>query len=254
MRISVSEEVSGEKNAYKQGSLEPEVLIDRLRNGENELRETLIKAYWNYIISTVSRMTGRRADSTDEFSVALQAFNEAIDSFDKSKNVSFISFAGIVINRRIIDHFRKNKRYHTEFPLSSLDDENGILNELPDQRAALSLSDKFEIQEELLSFKKALSDYGITMDSLVRLAPKHTDSRALCASIAKRLSEDSILSEKLDSDKRLPIAGILSDFSLSRKTIEKNRKYIIALYLILKSDMDIIKGYIESYMKEAGGQ
>ena len=59
-------------------SLEPEELIGRLRGGETELREYLIKTYWEYIRSIVSRKTGRRADSTDEFSVALQAFNDAI--------------------------------------------------------------------------------------------------------------------------------------------------------------------------------
>jgi DNA-directed RNA polymerase specialized sigma subunit len=60
-------------------SLEPEELIGRLRDGETEIREYLIKTYWDYIRSIVSRMTGRKADSTDVFSVALEAFNEAID-------------------------------------------------------------------------------------------------------------------------------------------------------------------------------
>ena len=70
-------------------SLEPEELIGRLRDGETEIREYLIKTYWYYIRSIVSRMTGRKADSTDEFSVALEAFNEAIDDFDAAKNPSF---------------------------------------------------------------------------------------------------------------------------------------------------------------------
>ncbi len=34
--------------------------------------------------------------------------------------------------------------------------------------------------------------------------------------------------------------------------IEKNRRYIVALFIILKSDMEIIKGYIDSYRKGAG--
>ncbi len=76
----------------------------------------------------------------------------------------------------------------------------------------------------------------------------------MCASVAKKLHEDRTLSAKLNEDGRLPIAGLLSGFSLSRKTIEKNRKYIIALYLILKSDMDILKGYIESYIKGANAR
>lgn len=233
-------------------SLEPEDLIDRLRDGESDLREYLITTYWEYIRSIVSRMTGRKADSTDEFSVALEAFNEAIDVFDSSKNVSFLSFAGLVINRRVIDYFRKNKRFGVEYTFSSLSDDD---RDEPYEPAAvhppLLLTERFEIQDEILSFKQSLAGYGITFNDLVLAAPKHTDTRAMCAAIAKKIYDDKKLSAKLNEDGRLPITGILSGFSLSRKTIEKNRKYIIALYLIMKSDMEILKGYIESYIKGA---
>jgi RNA polymerase sigma factor len=236
-------------------SLEPEELIGRLRDGETEIREYLIKTYWEYIRSIVSRMTGRKADSSDEFSVALEAFNEAIDGFDISKNPSFLGFAGLVINRRVIDYFRRNKRYGVEYPFSSLsDDDRNDEYEPAGYQTPLLLTERFEIQDEILSFKRLLASFGISFDDLVLSAPKHADTRAMCAAIAKKLYEDRRLSAKLNEDGRLPITGILTSFSLSRKTIEKNRKYIIALYLILKSDMDILKGYIESYIKGANAR
>jgi RNA polymerase sigma factor len=233
-------------------SLEPEVLIGRLRDGETEIREYLIKTYWDYIRSIVSRMTGRRADSTDEFSVALEAFNEAIDDFDSTKNPSFLGFAGLVINRRVIDHFRRTRRYGVEYPFSSLSDDGCDGDyEPPGFHPPLLLTERYEIQDEILSFRRSLMAFGISFDDLILAAPKHADTRALCAAIAKKLYEDRTLSAKLNEDGRLPITGILAGFSLSRKTVEKNRKYIIALYLILQSDMEILKGYIESYMKGA---
>jgi RNA polymerase sigma factor len=236
-------------------SLEPEELIGRLRDGETEIREYLIKTYWDYIRSIVSRMTGRRADSTDEFSVALEAFNEAIDDFDMSKNPSFLGFAGLVINRRVIDYFRRNKRYGVEYPFSSLSEDDSDGDYTPAGfRPPLLLTERYEIQDEILSFKQALSAFGISFDDLVLSAPKHSDTRAMCAAIAKKLFEDRKLSAKLNEDGRLPIAGLLPGFSLSRKTIEKNRRYIIALYLIMKSDMEILKGYIESYIKGANAR
>lgn len=233
-------------------SLEPEELILRLRNGETDIREYLIKTYWEYVRSIVSRMTGRKADSSDEFSVALEAFNEAIDDFDVTKNSSFLGFAGLVINRRVIDHFRRTKRYDVEYPFSSLTTED---REDDFEPAGLTpptlLTERFEIQDEILSYRKSLSAFGISFEDLVLAAPKHADTRAMCAAIAKKIHTDTKLSAKLNEDGRLPIAGILSGFSLNRKTIEKNRKYIIALYLIMKSDMEILKGYIESYIKGA---
>lgn len=232
-------------------SLEPEELIRRLRDGETALREYLIKAYWEYIKSVVSRMTGRTAENADEFSVALEAFNEAIDAFDSSKNSSFLGFAGLVINRRVIDHVRKNKKFSAEQPFSTLAGTGDAAYEPVYPPEPTTLTERFEIQEEILAFKKSLAQFNISFDDLVRAAPKHSDTRAMCAAIAKRIYDDKALSDKLNTDNRLPISGILSGFSLSRKTIEKNRKYIIALYLIMRSDMAVLKSYIESYTKGA---
>jgi RNA polymerase sigma factor len=233
-------------------SLEPEELIDRLRDGETEIREYLIKTYWEYIRSIVSRMTGRIADSTDEFSVALEAFNEAIDDFDITKNPSFLGFAGLVINRRVIDYFRRTRRFGVEYPFSSLADEDRDEDYEPaGVNPPALLTERFEIQDEILSYRKSLAGFGISFEDLVQSAPKHADTRAMCAAIAKELCDDRKLSARLNEDGRLPIAGLLPGFSLSRKTLEKNRKYIIALYLIMKSDMEILKGYIESYIKGA---
>jgi len=64
----------------------------------------------------------------DEVSVGLMAFNEAMDCFDTTKNISFISFAETVIKRRLIDYFRKESTVSKRtVPMSSFeqeDDEN----------------------------------------------------------------------------------------------------------------------------------
>ena len=202
---------------------------------------------------TVSKLLGKNAASTDEFSIALEAFNEAIDCFNSSKNKSFINFAGLVINRRVIDHFRKNKRFDSEYPFSSFATEGNVdMAERLSSCKPAPMAEKYEIQEEIMEFKSALSGFGITIEALVNIAPKHSDTKAMCVEIAKMLAENDELAEKMINEKRLPIANILGRFSLSRKMIEKNRRYIVALFIILKSDMEIIKGYIDSYRKGAG--
>jgi RNA polymerase sigma factor len=227
--------------------LRPEDLIDHLRSGKEDAREILIRTYWDFILAAAARMTGRRSDTSDEFSVALQAFNEAIDCYDRAKNPSFMSFAGLVINRRLIGHFRKNRRYQSEYTFTSLTSDD---DESPEfGSSAIPLSEAYEIQEELLLYQNALREYGITLDTLQHSAPKHADTRALCVRIAQKLYEDETLSGVLMAEKRLPIAQLLGCFSLSRKTIENNRKYIIALFLILNSELEIMKGYISTTAK-----
>lgn len=228
----------------------PEELIKRLRTGESNLRDFLVEYYYNYILSIVSKMIGRPAKSSDEFSIGLQAFNEAIDRFDEEKNVGFLYFAGLVINRRVIDYIRKSNRFHAEYPFTYFeanDNENCIEQYAKDYPQAFT--DKLEIQEELLEFKNSLLSFGITFEDLVRLAPKHLDTKLLCILVAKKIIDSGKLSDKLIMDKKLPIAELLSVCNLNRKTIENHRKYIIALFLVLRSDMEIIKGYSSFLLK-----
>jgi len=41
---------------------------------------------------------------SDEYSIALIAFNEAIESYDLDKKTKFVSFSKQVIKRRLIDY------------------------------------------------------------------------------------------------------------------------------------------------------
>ena len=94
---------------------------------------------------------------------------------------------------------------------------------------------KVEIEEEIEQFKKNLASYSITLDDLIRKAPKHIDTKIMCISIAKKLVESDDLAQKLERTKRLPISEILSVFNLNRKTLDNQRKFIIALYLVITS-------------------
>lgn len=54
---------------------------------------------------------------SDEFSIGLQAFNEALDAYQSDKGASFLYFAKMVINRRVIDYIRK-KKFNQEYPFT----------------------------------------------------------------------------------------------------------------------------------------
>lgn len=228
----------------------PEELIRRIRSGENSLREFLIEYYYNYILSIVSKMIGRPAKSSDEFSIGLQAFHEAIDKFDETKNVSFLYFAGLVINRRVIDYIRKTSRFNLEYPFTYFEanDNESCIERYASEQSEV-FTDKLEFQDQLLQFKKDLLSYGITFEDLVRLSPKHLDTKLICISVAKMLVNNKELSNKLITQKKLPTAELLAMCGLHRKTLENHRKFIIALFLILCSDMEVLKSYCHFLMK-----
>ncbi len=222
----------------------PEVYVDRIQKGQEELRSVLIKQYKPFILASAKRITSAAAEGRDEFSVALSAFNEAIDKYDSTRHKSFLTFCDLVINRRLIDHLRKNYR-RREYPFTYFEAKgNESLMERMQMEHADLMEENTEIKDEIREFSDNLLKYGITLEDLVKLAPRHLDSKLMCISLARRIATSPDLMLRLEETGMLPINDLLREINLSRKTVERNRKFIIALCLVLTSGMETIKGYV----------
>lgn len=232
--------------------------IAKIKSGETQLKEGLINDYKPFIIKVISKTTGKYVDlqNSDEITIGLMAFNEAIECYNSDKNSSFLSFAETVIKRRLIDYARQNYKNSQVYPLSYFDnDENEDKNSFEEKYFkvdASSVFDNIETKEEIESFTKLLQEFGVELKDLVKLAPKHKDSKRLCIKIARVLAENKDLSEKLEKKKTVPMVDLLKLVNVNHKTIERNRKFIIAVYLIINSNLEILQGYIGNV--EEGGK
>lgn len=230
--------------------------IKKIKSGENHLRETLINDYKPYIIKTVSKTTGMYIDieNSEEFSVGLMAFNEAIDSFDADKYSGFINFAGIVIKRRVIDYIRKNEKNSNSVPLSYFyNNEENETGSFENKYFVVDSSSQFsniETKEEIDIFIKRLNEFDIELSDLINNAPKHIDSKRLSIRIARVLAENNELSDKLERTKSMPVVGVMKLIKVSINTLMRNKKFIIAIYLILTSNLEVMQGYIKNIEKE----
>ena len=226
-----------------------EIMVLRIRDGETSLRDPLIVQSMPFIRSRVMRILGsRQVDDTDELSVAIMAFNESIDQYKAYEPGSFLRFAATVINRRIIDHQRRMKRQTRALPFSSVEFEDGLPFE--ESRYAASRTDfvgDIEIEEEIALFENRLASFGLKVEDMHRETPKHADSRILCVAAARRILSEPALVTSLYASRRLPVAELALRTGLHRKTIEKNRRFIILLVLLLDSELEVIKSYIESF-------
>lgn len=218
-------------------------------------RERLIGEYRPYIVSIVRRMLGTRAGAypgdtvltRDEFSVGLIAFNEAIDQFRPVTGVSFLTFAGLVINRRLVDWLRRETRDRSILRFSDLEEDDGI--PIVERLAAPTrdLLDEMEAEEEILRLRKRLAAMGLSLFRLQRGFPRHQDSRQMCIRIARILREDKAMLEALEKTRRLSCADLARRSGTPLKTIEKNRGNIILLALMMDSGLEVIKGYLKQY-------
>ena len=74
-------------------------------------RNDFIEESIPFIVKTTSSFLGRYVctDNDEEFSIALIAFNEAIERYDEERG-NFWSFAKLVIESRLKNNLQKNAR------------------------------------------------------------------------------------------------------------------------------------------------
>lgn len=226
-------------------------IVTKIKNGDNELKEKFIEKYKPYLLKIISSTLGRFIDpeSSEEYSVGLMAFNEAIDGFDPDRNTSFTNYCNVVVNHRIIDYIRKRNKDKNVIPFSYFEEKNDF-----EEKYLISDShyqyENIEVKEEVLLFEKQLKEFGITLLDLAVNSPKHRDSRELYISIARILAENEGLYNKMIQKKCIPLSELMSFVSVHRKTIERNRKFIIAVSLVLRSSLEEIKQF---FKKTEGG-
>lgn len=239
----------------KQETLEDKVLL--IKQGNEKLREDLIYAYKPFIAKAVSTVCKRYInENDDEFSIGLIAFNEAIEKFSSDKGNSLLSFADILIKRKVIDYIRQQARapqtVSVNFESEYLEEE-AVRSTIEDEISIEDYRKRTEEQQrrdEIVQFQQVLLEFGLSFDDIVQQAPKHADARKNSIEVAKIIIENEDLKQQLLDKKRLPIKQLEKLVSLSRKTIERNRKYIIAISLVFMGDYIYLRDYLKGVLEE----
>lgn len=220
-------------------------IVKQIQLGNQQLREQLIHDNRLFVIKCVVNFYGQRYqewENREELSVGLIAFNEAIDCYNPHKNPSFLDFAALVISRRLINYTRMTKKHEVAFPVSNFEQVDFGASSNPFGY----YTEHYEIKEEISLLQKRLAVYGISFRDLAVSGPKHADSRAAVIKIAQLINQCPELSRKFHQKSSLPTQELLEKVRVSRRTIERHRKYIIAIILILESDLEIMKNYVRN--------
>lgn len=223
-------------------------LLLKAQQGDESAREKLLVSFKPYISKVASEQCGRYLDwsNDDELSIALMAFNQAINKFVIDKNTSFTGFAAMLIRHRLIDYFRQEEK-HRHLLLSQLSEEGQYL---PGEKEAAEQSFHEDAlresrMEELQHFISLLLEYRITLEDLCQSSPKHIDTKENLANIALLLAKDRKLLTKLTKTKQLPIKELMQLSGFSRKVLETGRRYIIALTIIFSHNLLHLQSFIQ---------
>ncbi|MCC3358677.1 RNA polymerase sigma factor SigI [Bacillus sp. REN16] len=240
------------KIGKRKSTLEETVI--EIQNGNQQLQNKLIEDYKPFIAKNVSAVCKRYInESDDEFSIGLIAFNEALEKYSKEKGSSFLSFGELLIKRRVIDYIRKEARVRNiNFISNGETDEEGAQSKIEASLSVEEYQRKVEQEqrkEEILHFHKVLQEFGLSFQELLEISPKHADARQNAIMVSKAVVENENLKVTLFEKKQLPIKQLESKVTVSRKTIERNRKYIIAMAIILTGDYVYLKDYLKGVLE-----
>ncbi|WP_342048700.1 RNA polymerase sigma-I factor [Bacillus sp. OTU530] len=224
-----------------------EEIVTRLQAGEGD-KEAFLAQYQPFVRKVVSNVCKRYiTEQDDEYSIGLFAFHQAIEKYSYEKGKSFFAFAELLIKRDVIDYIRKEVRHNLVFLKEEQEEENLI-----DMQGSLSEYLK-EIEnesrkEEIFHFQKVLDEFHISFSDLVRNSPKHHDTREHVIEISQIVVQDEQMLHELFQKKRVPLKQLESRVRVSRKTLERHRKYIIAMCIIFSNEYTYIKEYIKGWV------
>ena len=226
--------------------------------GSEALREDFIRQQEPLILKTASRASWRYiTKSDDEWSIALGAFSDAIDKYQASQG-AFIPFSQMLMKRALIDFHRKSSLHPVEistspFVLEGLDDakeasdaEKVIYIAVVKQSQA---SADRSLQEEIISANELLQQYGFRFFDLTECSPRQAKTKQECAKAIRIMLSDDNLMKSLEKSRKLPVRKLAADSGVSRKTLDRYRKYLIMAVLILHGEYPQIAEYLKFVWK-----
>lgn len=222
------------------------------------LFEDFIEENDRFIRKIASKATGKYiTNSDDEYSVSLLAFRQAVEEYSFEKG-SFLSFAEMVIRRKIIDYFRLQKKFKSEVSVDPVvfssepdgeEDENGALKSEIAQRLSVTPDDSLKLEIEAAG--EVFASYGFSFFDLADCSPHADKTRAACAKAAAYLLKSPLLLNEMKNSKMLPLKTIEKNCGVPRKILERHRKYIIAAVEIVSGDYPYLAEYMQFIRKEA---
>lgn len=224
----------------------------------NDAADALVRQYLPFIKSETAKFTGHavQGDSDDTLSIAMFAFYEAILSYQSGKG-SFLRFAATGIRNRLIDHYRREQRHVGVDSLdrSAENEENNhtLLDQLVSKQDEISERTEYAAAKaEIQNFSAHLSEFGLTLSDVADGCPRQARTLAACMRALDYARRTPEVLEQLVQSGKLPLLQLSTGAGVERKTLERHRKYMIAILLAYTNGFEIIRGHLRQINQNGG--
>lgn len=216
--------------------------------------DQLIGDYLPFIRAETAKFLKRPPEEgrDDELSIAMIAFHEAIGGYAKHRG-SFLKYASMLIRSRLIDYARKERRHRQTVSLDApaAGEESASLGEtLPEERDHPEESaHRQATRQEIEELSRQMGEFGVGLSDVADNCPKQERTLSACRRAVEYAKENPWLLDELLETKRLPLGKLSDGSGVERKTLERHRKYLVALLLIYTNGYEIIRGHLAQVLK-----
>jgi RNA polymerase sigma factor len=230
----------------------PAVFSEKITAAKSDKRSLnqLISEYTPFIKKCISGVFIKGQARRDYLTEAMLGFIQSVKTYREEKG-AFIPYAQTVISNRLINAAKKEAA--TQKPLFSIatasqKDEKIIHWEFESaERQYNDLAAQKETQAEIAELNNTFAQWGFTWPDLLKNCPKQNRSRKHCHKAVRALLADRQLLEKMVRTGKLPVKRLSTLTGQSEKSLEKYRRYISALVLIMEGDYPYIHSFLPQF-------
>lgn len=206
--------------------------------------DNLIKANKAFIIKTTANTIGRyvQVENDEAFSIALSAFAESVEKYDENRG-NFFSFARLVMESRLKTFLIKENKQVKAQSIEDLGDE-GI--EIPDPMSR----ERNDLCDEIDLYREELLKFGLTLEKLATVAPKHRDARENAKEIGAIAGRDKPTVELTYKKKKLPIRAVAKVARATERVVQRNKTFILGTLIVFANELTQLINFISGDEEE----
>ncbi|MBS6396376.1 MAG: RNA polymerase subunit sigma [Clostridiales bacterium] len=221
--------------------------------------DRLVRQYLPFIRSETAKYIHRNPieGQDDELSIAMLAFHEAALAYRRGRG-AFLPFAATAIRNRLIDHSRREQRHTGSISLDRTnpedEDNRSLLEQLGSGKDDMEeLTERTAAQSEISDFSRVLSSYGLSLTDIADNCPRQERTLAACHQALAYAKTHPEIIRSLTETRRLPLSQLAAGSGVALKTLERHRKYMVAILLAYTNGFEIIRGHLSQIHPQKGG-
>ncbi len=214
-----------------------------------EAADEFIRQYMPFIRSETVKFIQDAPENghEDELSIAMLAFYEAMLSYESNRG-AFLPYGARAIRNRLIDHYRREKRHKgvlsLHLPVED-EEERTLLDTLPDgQNPVEDYLHRFASQQEIREFGEKLGSFGLSFSDVADNCPQQERTLSACRRVLDYARANPDLLRQVELTGRLPMKELSLGAGVEKKTLERHRKYLVAILLAFTNGYEIIRGHL----------